>query len=450
MLTTPKGLRMHIGIFGRRNVGKSSILNAITNQETSIVSEVAGTTTDPVDKAMELLPLGPVLFIDTAGIDDDQALVGKLRAEKTFQVFNKCDLALVVCEPKTWTTFETGVVKELTQRNIPLILVFNKMDVWPGVSKEECLDAIPAEFRKLPALCMCAQTGDSSVQAKNASAQAGGPSVQEKDAGAQIGDASAQAGDTQREELYQSSIRALREAILEQAPAEFIEDPVIVGDIIPSGSTVILVVPIDKEAPKGRLILPQVQVIRDLLDTGNHAYVVQVPELESALNNLKEPPALVITDSQAFGEVSKIVPESIPLTGFSVLFSRFKGDLKAQAQGIKALANLKETSKVLIAEACTHHPIEEDIGTVKIPNLLRKKFGDALVIDHVRGNTFPNNLAEYDLVIHCGGCMFNRRRMLSRIHACVSEGVPITNYGLVLAYFNGVFERSIQVFPELN
>ena len=420
---------MHIGIFGRRNVGKSSILNAITNQETSIVSEVAGTTTDPVDKAMELLPLGPVLFIDTAGIDDDQALVGKLRAEKTHQVFNRCDLALVVCEPKTWTSFETGVVKELTQRNIPLILVFNKMDVWPGVSKEEFLEAIPAEFRELPSLCMCAQAEVACKQAKNASVQA---------------------GDIQREELYQSSIRALREAILEQAPAEFIEDPVIVGDIVPSGSTVILVVPIDKEAPKGRLILPQVQVIRDLLDTGNHAYVVQVPELESALNNLKEPPALVITDSQAFGEVSKIVPESIPLTGFSVLFSRFKGDLKAQAQGIKALANLKETSKVLIAEACTHHPIEEDIGTVKIPKLLRKKFGDALVIDHARGNTFPNNLAEYDLVIHCGGCMFNRRRMLSRIHACVSEGVPITNYGLVLAYFNGVFERSIQVFPELN
>lgn len=429
MLTTPKGLRMHIGIFGRRNVGKSSILNAITNQETSIVSEVAGTTTDPVDKAMELLPLGPVLFIDTAGIDDDQALVGKLRAEKTHQVFNRCDLALVVCEPKTWTSFETGVVKELKQRNIPLILVFNKMDVWPGVSKEECLEAIPAELRELPSLCMCAQAEVACKQAKNASVQA---------------------GDTQREELYQSSIRALREAILEQAPAEFIEDPVIVGDIVPSGSTVILVVPIDKEAPKGRLILPQVQVIRDLLDTGNHAYVVQVPELESALNNLKEPPALVITDSQAFGEVSKIVPENIPLTGFSVLFSRFKGDLKAQAQGIKALANLKETSKVLIAEACTHHPIEEDIGTVKIPKLLRKKFGDALVIDHARGNTFPNNLAEYDLVIHCGGCMFNRRRMLSRIHACVSEGVPITNYGLVLAYFNGVFERSIQVFPEFN
>ena len=429
MLTTPKGLRMHIGIFGRRNVGKSSILNAITNQETSIVSEVAGTTTDPVDKAMELLPLGSVLFIDTAGIDDDQALVGKLRAEKTHQVFNRCDLALVVCEPKTWTSFETGVVKELTQRNIPLILVFNKMDVWPGVSKEECLNAISAEFRELPSLCMCAQAEVACKQAKNASVQA---------------------GDTQREELYQSSIRALREAILEQAPAEFIEDPVIVGDIIPSGSTVILVVPIDKEAPKGRLILPQVQVIRDLLDTGNHEYVVQVPELESALNNLKEPPALVITDSQAFGEVSKIVPESIPLTGFSVLFSRFKGDLKAQAQGIKALANLKETSKVLIAEACTHHPIEEDIGTVKIPKLLRKKFGDALVIDHARGNTFPNNLAKYDLVIHCGGCMFNRRRMLSRIHACVSEGVPITNYGLVLAYFNGVFERSIQVFPEFK
>lgn len=408
MLNTPKGLRMHIGLFGRRNVGKSSVLNAITNQETSIVSNVAGTTTDPIDKAMELLPLGPVLFVDTAGVDDDQEAIGKLRTRKTAQVLGRCDMALVVTEAGIWSSYETELCEQLKSRGITVLLVFNKMDAFEGKTLEECSQEVPNEYRTLPAVGMCA------IQSNGA----------------------------------KSGVFALREAIIEHAPDEFIEDLAIVGDIVEPGSTVMLVVPIDKEAPKGRLILPQVQVIRDLLDSGSHAYVVQVEELASALANLKNPPALVITDSQAFAEVSKIVPEDIPLTGFSVLFSRFKGDLVTQVQGIKTLSRLTETSKVLIAEACTHHPIEEDIGTVKIPALLRKSIGKNLSIDNVRGVTFPENLAEYDLVIHCGGCMFNRRRMLSRIHACVAAGVPVTNYGLVLAYYNGVFERSIQVFQS--
>ncbi len=279
-----------------------------------------------------------------------------------------------------------------------------------GALQAQCLQKIPEEYRKIPVVFMAAVLGNNES----------------------------------------SGVFELREAIIEHAPDEFINDPTIVGDLIPQGSMVLLVVPIDKEAPKGRLILPQAQVIRDLLDTKNHAYVVQVDQLTQALQNLKTPPALVVTDSQAFGEVASIVPPEIPLTGFSVLFSRFKGDLKTQVQGIQALAHLSETSKVLIAEACTHHPIEEDIGTVKIPAFLRKTFGEGITIENVRGATFPPDIAEYDLVIHCGGCMFNRRRMLSRIHACVAAGVPVTNYGLVLAYANGAFERSIQIFPELR
>ncbi len=457
MLGTPNGLRMHIGIFGRRNVGKSSILNAITSQEASIVSEVAGTTTDPVDKAMELLPFGPVLFVDTAGIDDAQETIGALRTKKTAQVFDRCDMALVVCEAGVWGSYETELCEQMLKRSIPIILVVNKMDMaeeaaWgadadaiadanadAGADADactddadvdtitgaaaravdaarnstlqvQCLQKIPKEYRELPVVFMTAALGNNEA----------------------------------------SGVLELREAIIEHAPDEFINDPTIVGDLIPQGSTALLVVPIDKEAPKGRLILPQAQVIRDLLDTKNHAYVVQVDQVVQALQNLKTPPALVVTDSQAFGEVANIVPPEIPLTGFSILFSRFKGDLKTQVQGIQALSNLTEASKVLIAEACTHHPIEEDIGTVKIPAFLRKTFGDGIAIEHVRGATFPSNLAEYDLVIHCGGCMFNRRRMLSRIHACVAAGVPITNYGLVLAYANGAFMRSIQIFPELR
>ncbi len=422
MLDTPKGLRMHIGIFGRRNVGKSSVLNAITNQEVSIVSDVAGTTTDPVDKAMELLPFGPVLFVDTAGIDDEQETIGALRTKKTAQVFDRCDMALVVCEAGVWGSYETELCEQMLKRAIPTILVVNKMDVAAGIAagavdvvhvgalQAQCLQKIPEEYRKIPVVFMAAVLGNNES----------------------------------------SGVFELREAIIEHAPDEFINDPTIVGDLIPQGSTVLLVVPIDKEAPKGRLILPQAQVIRDLLDTKNHAYVVQVDQLTQALQNLKTPPALVVTDSQAFGEVASIVPPEISLTGFSVLFSRFKGDLKTQVQGIQALAHLSETSKVLIAEACTHHPIEEDIGTVKIPAFLRKTFGEGITIENVRGATFPLDIAEYDLVIHCGGCMFNRRRMLSRIHVCVAAGVPVTNYGLVLAYANGAFERSIQIFPELR
>lgn len=415
LMRTPKGMRLHIGLFGRRNVGKSSILNAITHQRTAIISEVAGTTTDPVDKPMELLPLGPVLFIDTAGIDDTQETIGKLRTERTQKVFERCDVGIIATERGQWGTYEEFLAQQLAKRNIPYLIVFNKVDELPedtDPSSEarhsaEALLAtlrqkLPEQLREVPACCMSAKDG--------------------------------------------KGVLALRALLLEQAPASFIESPKILGDLVDPGSVVVLVIPIDKEAPKGRIILPQVQAIRDLLDSRCIPMCTTDEDLPRTLASLKEPPGLVVTDSQAFKKVAAIVPESVPLTGFSVAFARLKGNLPLQAQGTLAIDALNEHSRVLIAEACTHHPIEEDIGTVKLPKLLRSRVGEGLAIDHVRGVDFPANLSPYDLVIHCGACTFNRRAVLSRIQACAEAGVPISNYGLALAHLNGIFERAIQPF----
>lgn len=432
LMRTPKGMRMAIGLFGRRNVGKSSVLNAITNQQTSIVSAVAGTTADPVDKPMELLPLGPVLFVDTAGIDDDQETVGELRTQRTKKVFDRCDMGVIVTEAGTWGPYEEGIAAQLSNRSIPFIIVCNKTDLLPvgaqGSSStssaesrtprgavadprqeeliEACRSALPHDLQQKPLVCMCA--------------------------------------------ARKEGVLELRQALLDNAPEEFVNDPKIIGDIVDPGSVVILVIPIDKEAPKGRIILPQVQAIRDLLDSSCLSLCVTDEELPRALAALKEPPALVVTDSQAFDKVAAIVPEGVPLTGFSVAFARFKGDLPTQALGTLAIDKLTENSRVLIAEACTHHPIEEDIGTVKIPRLLRARVGQGLTIENVRGIDFPEDLSSYDLVIHCGGCTFNRRAVLSRIQACVHAGVPVSNYGLTLAYLMGVFDRSIKAFPGME
>ena len=432
LMRTPKGMRMAIGLFGRRNVGKSSVLNAITNQQTSIVSAVAGTTADPVDKPMELLPLGPVLFVDTAGIDDDQETVGELRTQRTKKVFDRCDMGVIVTEAGTWGPYEEGIAAQLSNRDIPFIIVCNKTDLLPVGAQESnstssaesrtprgavanprqeelikaCRSALPHNLQQKPLVCMCA---------------------------------------TRKEGVLE-----LRQALLDNAPEEFVNDPKIIGDIVDPGSVVILVIPIDKEAPKGRIILPQVQAIRDLLDSSCLSLCVTDEELPRALAALKEPPALVVTDSQAFDKVAAIVPEDVPLTGFSVAFARFKGDLPTQALGTLAIDKLTENSRVLIAEACTHHPIEEDIGTVKIPRLLRARIGQGLTVENVRGVDFPEDLSSYDLVIHCGGCTFNRRAVLSRIQACVHAGVPVSNYGLTLAYLMGVFDRSIKAFPGME
>ncbi len=402
---TPKGMRLCIGLFGRRNAGKSSLFNALLGQNASIVSPRAGTTADPVEKAMELLPLGPVLFVDTAGLDDDEGELGGLRAGRARDVYERCDMGIVVSEAGSWGPFEDAVVGELSARKTPVIVAFSKNDLH-GLGPAECEAALPEAASGLPVVCLSAQTGE--------------------------------------------GLDALRRAIIEHAPAHFVEEPRIVGDLVAPGSVVVLVIPLDKEAPKGRLILPQVQVIRDLLDSGCVPMAVRDTELSACLESLVAPPALVITDSQAFAQVAAMVPEGVPLTSFSVAFARFKGDLPMQALGAQAISSLTESSRVLIAEACTHHPIEEDIGTVKIPRLLRKRVGEGLAIDNVRGRDFPENLSDYDLVIHCGGCTLNRRAMLSRIQACVAAGVPVTNYGLTLAYLNGIFDRAIRVFPDAD
>lgn len=394
---TPKGMRITIGLFGRRNAGKSSVVNALARQPVSIVSEVPGTTTDPVERAMELLPLGPVLFVDTAGIDDDAEVVGQLRAETTRKAMKGSDLALLVYEQGTWGEVERDLLADLEREAIPVVVVANKIDL---AGKGAASDEAGSDFDQAVRVSATERTGMS--------------------------------------ELLQ--------AIIDAAPESLLEDPPLARDLVNPGDTVVLVVPIDKEAPKGRLILPQVQTARDLLDGGALPYLVRDTELAAALASLKEPPALVITDSQVFHQVAEIVPDDVPITGFSVIMARAKGDIHVQAAALQALAQLGEDARILIAEACTHHPISEDIGTVKIPRLLRKNLGEGITIDHVQGKDFPSDLSSYDLVIHCGACMFSRRAMLSRIQACERAGVPIANYGMVLAHFAGIAERALAPF----
>jgi [FeFe] hydrogenase H-cluster maturation GTPase HydF len=398
MTTTPKSLRLHIAFFGRRNVGKSALLNSLTRQQASIVSPVAGTTTDPVEKPMELLPLGPVLFIDTAGIDDTGEL-GVLRVQKTRQVLERTDLAVLVAEAGTWGKFEEEILGALATRKTPLIVVFNKIDA------AEPDGALVARF-----------AGQNILVVKTSAANGSG-------------------------------ILDLRQALLDAAPPDFIDSPAILGDLVGPGEMAVLVVPIDKEAPKGRLILPQVQSIRDLLDSDAYCLVVKERELRSALDRLKAPPKLVVTDSQAFLKVAADTPRNVLMTSFSILMSRFKGDLLAQVRGALAIENLRDGDRVLIAEACSHHPIGEDIGRVKIPRWLTQYAGAKIHFEHLQGRDFPENLADYKLVIHCGACMWNRREMLSRILRCRQAGVPITNYGLTIAYSLGIFERALQPFP---
>lgn len=398
MRSAPKGLRLHIGLFGRRNVGKSSLLNALTRQTVSIVSDIAGTTTDPVEKPMELLPIGPVLFIDTAGIDDVGAL-GEMRVQKTRQVFDRTDVGIIVSVAGDWGEFEEAILAELRERRIPVIVVFNKTDVAGVDAAQE------------------ARLKDSQIPCIETSAARG------------------------------EGILDLREALIKSAPEEFINTPAIIGDLVPAGEMAVLVIPIDLEAPKGRLILPQVQSIRDILDNDAYCMVVKERELRDALDRLKRPPALVVTDSQAFLKVAGDTPDDVLMTSFSILFARFKGDLVEFVKGALAIENLVPGDRVLICESCSHHPIGEDIGRVKLPRWLRQYVGGKLEFTHVQGHDFPDDLASYKLAIHCGACMWNRREVLSRIIRCQQAGVPITNYGLAIAYSLGIFERALKPFP---
>lgn len=386
MNETPKGGRIHIGIFGRRNAGKSSIINAICGQQLAIVSDVAGTTTDPVSKAMELLPLGPVEIIDTPGLDDVGEL-GELRIEKAYQVLRRADLALVVCAGEL-TACERELIAEIKLRAVPYLVVFNKSDIIKNAPQGG------------DAVCVSAKTGE--------------------------------------------GIFELKERLAHLLPAG--GDKPIVGDILSAGDSVVLVVPIDSAAPKGRLILPQQLVLRDVLDNGAVATVCRDTELADTLAILKSPPRLVITDSQAFGEVSKIVPADVPLTSFSIIMARLKGDLRTLADGAAALENIPNGARVLICEGCTHHRQCDDIGTVKLPRWIAAHTGKSFKFEFTSGGEFPAEPGDYALVVHCGGCMLNEREMHYRIAKCRAAGVPIVNYGVLIAHMNGILARSLEPF----
>lgn len=392
-----KSNRLHIGLFGKTNVGKSSLLNKITGQDVSIVSDIAGTTTDVVEKSMELLPVGPVNFFDCAGINDSTSL-GQKRTEKTLKALNRTDIAVLVCDYNGLDEYDKSLINNFDELNIPYIVVVNKSD-----SKMISDDELNEIQKFTQNILITSAKNDDDIVFK------------------------------------------FKSELIKLLPDEFVNTPKIVGDIVPISSTVILVIPIDKEAPKGRIILPQVQTIRDLLDSGCITLAVRDTELEKALDNLKTPPSLVITDSQAFKKVDEIVPANINLTSFSILFARLKGDLNTFIDGAYAIDKLKDGDKVLILESCTHHAIEDDIGKVKIPNLLRKKTGKNLVIEHFSGHDFPK-VTDYKLIIHCGACMTNRREVLSRILRANQAGIPITNYGITISYCLGILDRAIKIF----
>lgn len=397
MQTTPKSLRIHIALCGRRNVGKSSLLNALTHQHVSIVSPVAGTTTDPVEKPMELQPIGPVVFIDTAGVDDVGAL-GAARVERTRKALERSDIAILVAEAGEWGPYEQELLDELRARKLPTLVVFNKIDL--GAPSPAIMSMLQA-------------------------------------AGVPVVGAAAHSGE---------GVDEAREALLALVPESLLREPTIAGDLVPPGEIAVLVVPIDLEAPKGRLILAQVQVIRDLLDSDAGCLVVKEHQLRAALASLSKPPALVVTDSQAFAQVAAETPPDVPLTSFSILFARYKGDLEAFVAGARAIDTLRPGDPVLIAEACTHHPIGDDIGHVKIPRWLAQHAGGPLDLTHVRGRDFPSDLSRFKLVIHCGACVWNRREMLSRVEQCRKAGVPITNYGMAIAHTLGIIERALAPF----
>ncbi len=398
MQKTPKSLRLHISIFGRRNVGKSSLMNRIVNQEVSIVSETPGTTTDPVEKTMEMLPIGPVVLIDTAGIDDVGDLGGK-RIEKTENIIDRTDIAVIVCDYDGWCDYEKSLFQTLSEAKIPVIAIINKSD--EKIIAEEKLAEIQ-QYIDNP-ISISAQN-DNDITAK------------------------------------------LKQLLIEKVPEDFINPPPIVGDILNSGDFVVLVIPIDKEAPKGRLILPQVQTLRDLLDNGCQTLVVRETELAVGLKSLTVRPKLVITDSQAFKSVAEIVPKDIMLTSFSILFARLKGDLQIFVEGVKTIDKLEDGDKVLFCESCTHHQIEDDIAQVKIPRWLREKTGKNLIFEYHSSHDFPKDVSQYKLIIHCGGCMTNRREILSRVVNANAQNVQITNYGLVISYCLGILDRALEPF----
>ena len=402
MNQTPMSERVHIGFFGKRNAGKSSVMNAVTGQDIAVVSDVMGTTTDPVYKSMELLPLGPVVMMDTPGIDDEGEL-GALRVRKSYQVLNKTDVAVLVIDGTAGISPEDeALLGRIRRKKIPYLVVLNKVDL----TAEE-------KGRQIREELGLSENGFVPVSASDG-----------------------------------SGIRELKEKIAAAARAEEPEK-YIVRDLVSPSDFVILVVPIDKAAPKGRLILPQQQTIRDLLDGNAVPVVVKETELGQTLGQLGKKPALVITDSQAFGQVSRDVPEDILLTSFSILFARYKGNLESAVKGVTALDRLEDGDTILISEGCTHHRQCDDIGTVKIPKWIREYTGKEIRIETTSGTEFPDELGKYRLIVHCGGCMLNEREMKYRLSCAQDQGVPMTNYGILIAYVKGILKRSVEVFPEI-
>ncbi|AUG58410.1 [FeFe] hydrogenase H-cluster maturation GTPase HydF [Acetivibrio saccincola] len=397
MNNTPRGNRLHIALFGKRNAGKSSLINALTNQKVAIVSEVPGTTTDPVYKTMEILPLGPVVLIDTPGIDDEGTL-GELRVNKTKEVLRKTDIAILVttCDSK-WGKQEEELISRFKKRNLPFIIAVNKCE---KKDAEKYFLHIK-EISKAPVVKTSALTGEGI------------------------------------EELIKELVKLKKE---DDQKLHLIDGLVKAGDLA------VLVTPIDEAAPKGRLILPQQQVLRDILDNGAMALVVKETELEQSLKNLSRSPDIVITDSKVFDKVSKIVPEEIPLTSFSIIYARHKGNLDLFYKAVREIENLKDGDYILMAEGCTHHRKDDDIGTVKIPDLIKKKTGKQLNFHHVSGAYFKEDISKYRMVIHCGACMLNKREMEYRQMLSLENGIPMINYGIVLAYLNGIIDRAMKPF----
>ena len=389
---TPNANRVHIGFFGKRNAGKSSVVNAVMGQELSIVSEIKGTTTDPVSKAMELLPVGPVVIIDTPGIDDE-GLIGGMRVKKARQILNKTDVAVLIVDG---TVSKTGVDNELIRifekKDMPYLVAYNKSDIYEKTGLEKNEIAVSAKTKK--------------------------------------------------------NIYELKELIAQTAVLEG-SNKKIIGDLLAPSDVVVLVTPIDSSAPKGRMILPQMQVIRDILDNYSMCIVTQTEQLTDTLNALKEPPKMVVTDSQAFSKVKEIVSENIILTSFSILYARYKGVIETTCKGAASIEKLNDGDIVLISEGCTHHRQCKDIGTVKLPEWIKKHTGKQLQFEFTSGGEFMDDLSKYSLIVHCGGCMLNEREVRYRQKCAEDAETPFTNYGIIIAYMNGVLERSLQAFPEL-
>jgi len=402
MKKTPKSLRLHIGLFGRTNVGKSSFLNLIANQDVAITSPVPGTTSDVVEKVMELLPLGPVVFLDTAGIDDTSS-ISDLRIKKTKNIFDRADIILLLTESDIWGEYEDIILQEAEKRNTPFMIVVNKIDL-----KSPSLEFIKKIKDKTERIVLCSST------------------------------------DFDNKDMY---VNELKKHLIKICPDDFLNPPPIIGDLVPSGGLAVLIVPIDLEAPKGRIILPQVQTIRDALDNDSAALIVKESEYAHILDNLKRPPDISVCDSQVVSKMVADTPNNVKCTTFSILFARYKGDLIEAVKGVCEIDKLVSGDRVLIGEACTHHPVEDDIGRIKIPRWLRQYVGEKINIDVYSGHDYPENMEDYKLIIHCGACMLNRREMLSRVQKARQEGVSMTNYGVCISFLHGVLERVLSPFP---